>query len=96
MNVRNNNRLSHGRCLKCSSYVVVPYKPAKEGENWRFMALCITENPTLTLSIQVVAVRFTRRLITSDLIISLNQGFISPMGSLLSLILRIRSLGSYD
>ena len=31
MNVRNNNRLSHGRCLKCSSYVVIPYKTAKEG-----------------------------------------------------------------
>ena len=30
MIVRNKNRFSQERCLKCSSYGVVPYKPAKE------------------------------------------------------------------
>ncbi len=49
------------------------------------MALCIMGNATLTLSIQVVVVRFMRRLITSDFMVSLNHDFIRPTGCLLSL-----------
>ena len=50
-----------------------------------FMALCITGSTTPSLGIQVVAERFMRRLITFGLTVNLNQGFISPMGALLSL-----------
>ena len=49
-----------------------------------------------SLSIQVMAVRFMRRQIMFDFMVSLNHDFISWMAASLSLILRIRSFGSYD
>jgi len=55
-----------------------------------FMALCIMGNAILTLCIQVVAVRFMKRLITSDFMVSLNHDFIRSTGCLLSLIWRVK------
>ena len=48
--------------MKCSSYVAVLYKPAKEDGGFKEKGtLCITGSTRLTLSIQVVGVCFTRR-----------------------------------
>jgi len=78
MTVRNNNRFSQERCLKCSSYVVVPYKPAKEGETKMFMALCIMGNAILALCKQVVVVCFTRRQMMCDFMVNLSNASTSP------------------
>ena len=74
--------------------LLFPTSLSRKGEGLKSgVTLCIMMNTTLILCILVVVVHFMGKMITSDLMVSLNHDFISQMAALLSLNMLNRYFG---